>query len=332
MSKDTVYVVILNWNGWQDTVICLEHLFKSQGCRFVAVVCDNGSTNDSLQHIEAWLREKSGAFQKKELAYRLVARTEVDARRCAQTGSPVDLVLIDNAENLGFAGGCNVGIRYALQQDDCAHVWLLNNDTVVPPDSMAAMVNAFKSRPSLGLCGSQVRYLEQPELVQSFGGLLNKWFCTTHTLSCGLPASQLVSEPANIDFVPGASMMASRDFLESVGLMYEKYFLYFEEIDWAERAKGKFQIGVCLDSLVYHAGGASIGSPGEAGQRGLRSEYYLLRGRLMFAKRFYPHRLWSVYLGLLASVGTRLRKKQWDRAGIALRVVLGQVPKNLVRT
>lgn len=331
-SVGCVYVVVLNWNGWQDTVTCLKHLLKSQGHRFVTVVCDNGSTNGSFEHIENWIRGNAESDLGRVLSFVRLGRAEAEAGNADTNDVSTDLVLINNEENLGFAGGCNVGIRYALRQPDCTHVWLLNNDTIVPPDSLVALVNRFQSKPRLGLCGSQVRFQERPEIVQTFGGVLNTWFCTTHSLSCGLPAQQLKSEPLNIDFVPGASMMASRAFLEKIGLMHEEYFLYYEEIDWAERAKGKFDIGVCIGSLVYHAGGASIGSPGEGGERGLRSEYYLLRGRLMFAQRFYPYRLWSVYLGLLASVLTRVRRRQWDRVRIALCVLSGRVPKNLTRS
>jgi GT2 family glycosyltransferase len=330
-SPQRVYVVVLNWNGWRDTIQCLESVFQLRGLEFCAVVCDNASSNNSIEKIENWARgnyasEPFNHFPNvpvgKPLTYKKYTRS------MAESG-PTDiaqLVIIDNQENLGFAGGCNVGIRYALTRKDCSFVWLLNNDTVVPPDALIEMVKLCHARPDVGLCGSQVRYYDRPDMVQTFGGLLNPWFCSTISLACGDPVSSLTSEPAHIDFVPGASMLVTRGFLEQVGLMEESYFLYFEEIDWAERAKGKFKLAVCLTSHVYHHGSMSIGTPSEPGERGIRSEFYLLRGRLLFARRFYRARLPIVYLSLLASIAKRLQRRQWKRAHIATLAFAGIKP------
>lgn len=327
-AEARVYVVVLNWNGWRDTIECLESVFRLEGAAITAVVCDNASSDDSMGRIEAWARGEvparpspmlTGEPARKPLAFRRLGRPE------AERGPPGDvpLVLIDTGGNLGFAGGCNVGIRHALADPRCSHVWLLNNDSVAAPDALARMLALIASRPRVGLCGSQVRYYEKPAMVQTFGGLLNRWFCTTHSIANGAAAGPL-PEPPKVDYVPGASMLATRAFLDAVGLMSERYFLYFEEIDWAERAKARFDLAVCTESVVFHRGGASIGAPGEHGERGLRSEFYLLRGRLMFAQRFYPWRLPTVYLGMLGSLLTRVRRRQWGRAKVALGVLLGR--------
>ena len=124
-------------------------------------------------------------------------------------------------------------------------------------------------------------------------------------------------------------MLVTRSFLEHVGLMAEDYFLYFEEIDWAQRGKSSHELAVCLKSVVYHRGAASIGSPREVGQRGVRSEYYLLRGRLLFARKFYRGRVWAVYLGLLASILKRVLRGQWTRARVAVCALTGVRPSGL---
>lgn len=329
-----MYVVILNWNGWRHTIECLESVLQLRGVSFVAVVCDNGSSDGSLEQIVSWASAGTPADRTaflphgpvpKPVDHLLLQRSQ--AEQGIQTQARV--VLIHNGANLGFAGGCNVGIRFALAQADCSHVWLLNNDTVVPADSLLALLAFAQARPRVGICGSQVRYYERPDMVQSLGGQLNRWLCTTHNVACGEPADAQPPQPDTIDFVPGASMLVSRAFLERAGLMAESYFLYFEEIDWAERGRPAFQTAVCPESLVFHHGSASIGSPSEKSDRGLRSEYYLLRGRLLFARRFYPVRLPVVYLGLLGSLLARLKRRQWVRARIAACVALGIRPAAL---
>ncbi|MBS0446981.1 MAG: glycosyltransferase family 2 protein [Proteobacteria bacterium] len=336
-SPSKTYVVILNWNGWRDTIECLESVFRLQGEPYVAVVCDNASSDGSMEHVERWARGEVAAAQapfidakptSKPLRYARYTRAEAEA-------GPADdapLVLIDTGANLGFAGGCNVGMRYAMTRPDCGHVWLLNSDSVADPQALSALVALCGSRPRVGICGSQVRYYDAPEVVQTFGGVLDQRFCTTHSLHCGSPASNVQAEPDHIDYVPGASMFVTRALLDSIGLMAEDYFLYFEEIDWAERCKSKFDLAVCVTSLVYHRGAASIGSPSERGERGARSEYFLLRGRLLFARKFYPQRLLTVYAGMMASLLNRVRRRQWTRARIALCVLVGRRPAIVGRT
>lgn len=326
-----VYIVILNWNGWRDTIECLESVFRLQRQRYVAVVCDNDSGDASMDRITAWahgdLTPTRTPFLAnppvpKPMSFKRYSRAEAERGPAEAAG----LVLIDNGANLGFAGGCNVGIRYALTRTDCGHVWLLNNDAVAAPEALAEMVTLCQANSRIGICGSQVRYYDSPQRIQTFGGLLNSWVCTTHSISCGTDTSEVTAAPSRIDYVPGASMLVTRAFLERVGLMSEIYFLYFEEIDWAERGKAEFDLAVCLTSSVYHRGAASIGSPSEAGARGARSEYFLLRGRVLFARKFYPLRLPVVYLGLLVSLFNRIRRCQWARARVAMCAFAGIRP------
>ncbi|MDP2902556.1 MAG: glycosyltransferase family 2 protein [Methylovulum sp.] len=335
-EKKIVYVIILNWNGWIDTIECLESIFQLKLIQFKVIVCDNASNDNSLDKISNWadgvLNARKTEFINMPLAIKpiqtiKISRSDVEYAIVDQNTPP--LILIDNTENLGFAGGCNVGVRYALKDLQCSHVWLLNNDTVVDENALEEMIKMCNLNPSIGICGSQVRYYHAPNIIQTLGGKLNTWLCTTHTLFGGKDAASIITQPTEIDFVPGASMLVTRQWLEQVGLMSEEYFLYFEEIDWAERGKNIFNLAVCIKSIVYHRGGASIGNPSESGERGMRSEYYLLRGRLMFAHKFYRSRLLIVYFGMFGSILKRLLNKKWKRAGVACCVLLGIRPKSI---
>lgn len=329
----TVYIVVLNWNGWKETVQCLESVFRMDHQDFVAVVCDNASQDNSLQQIIGWADGVVTTAPPSYLGHTHVLAKPVPydrlTRSAAEAGRPTAsrLVIIENQANLGFAGGCNVGVRFAMTRPGMEYVWLLNNDTVVAPDCLAQLLQFALGDPRIGLAGSQVRYYDRPSVIQTQGGILNRWLCTTHSLYAGATAGAAhPDDGVASDYIPGMSMLASRAFISQVGVMEERYFLYYEEIDWAERGKRDFHYAICPQSIVYHHGGASIGSHTEGGERGKRSEYYLLRNRLLFAQRFYKPRLIIVYVGFLASIGRRLLHGRWSRAYIAICALVGFNP------
>jgi hypothetical protein len=195
-------------------------------------------------------------------------------------------VLIQTGSNLGFAGGCNVGLRYALARSDCEFVWLLNNDTVVARDSLTRMVEKMSTEPSLGICGSVLLDYVAPHAVQAFGGRCYSAWRGRVLPGRPSPEGEVPSRP--IDYVQGASMLVRREFLQSVGLMEEAYFLYFEELDWAMRAAERFQLGYSPRSFVYHKEGASIGTNASRWNRSLLSERFAARNRVLFTRKFYP--------------------------------------------
>ena len=295
-----VAVVLLNWNGWRDTIACLDALRRQEGAAAQGldlIVCDNGSGDGSPRHIDAWARAHNKP-----------------------------LTLLEIGSNLGFAGGCNVGIRHALARPGCTHVWLLNNDAVPTPGALVALLRHLAAHPRVGLCGSQIRCHDRPGTVQSFGGYHNRWLGRTRAWGAGLSGDALRAPPMPIDFVPGASVLATRAFVEQVGLMHEGYFLYFEELDWAQRARGRFELAVCADSIVLHKGGASIGTPHERGDRGERAEFFEFRGRLRFAARHQPALLPLVALGLVAALVKRVLLLRWAGARTVACALMGIEP------
>jgi GT2 family glycosyltransferase len=204
------------------------------------------------------------------------------------------LLLIQTGANLGFAGGNNVGIRYALSRGDCDYVWLLNNDTVVEPDSLSAMVRMAEADPKLGICGSQLRSYTPPHEIQTLGGRrYSRWSGRTRPLQ-ELTTPQISTVPGAPDYVEGASMLISRRCLDAVGLPEESYFLYYEELDLAARVRPAFHLGYSPESVVYHKEGASIGSAHVRSNRSALSDFYQARNRIVFSRRYHPWFLPSV--------------------------------------
>ncbi|MBT0653017.1 glycosyltransferase family 2 protein [Geomobilimonas luticola] len=333
-----IYIIVVNYNGWQDTVECLESVFRSDYSKYRVIVCDNGSTDNSLQQIEAWAEGRldfTGSassnfnqFQfppvKKPLNFALY--TQETAELGGDRGNDAQLVLIRCGKNLGFAGGNNVGFRYALARDDMDYAWLLNNDTVVRPDALSRMVDRLKASPGAGMCGATLLHYHAPQKVQALGGALYcKWFALAWHLGRWRRWGNKVNREKVehlTDYPVGASLMVSRRFLDDVGLMCEDYFLYFEEIDWVLRGKGRYKIVYAPESIVYHKVGASIGTSSNPAQKSEVCDYYNARNRILFTRRFYPEALPTVYLVLLGTVFSRLLLGQWKRAGMIFKIML----------
>ncbi len=333
------YIVILNWNGWADTVECLESVFRNDHPDFRVVVCDNDSADGSLDHIAAWAegREPAPATTSpgivalttppmtKPITYAAYDRAEAEAGGKPDEDPP--LTLIQTGANLGFAGGTNVGLRYALARGDADYVWALNNDTVIDPKALVTLIDAMERTPNAGMGGSKLIYYENSDTVQAWGGgHHNTWLCVGGYIGGGRPATEsgdAGAVVAQMDYVAGVSMMVSRAFLEDVGLMAEDYFLYYEEIDWAFRMKGRFNFAYAPDSVIYHKHGASIGSNMNPHEKSFTADYFINRNRLRFARRFTPWALPTVYLALGLIALNRLRRGQWDRFGMVLSIMLG---------
>lgn len=339
MSQDVrVYIVLVNWNGWQDTIECLESLFRLDYDNYRIIICDNASSDDSVSRIIDWsqgrLEAPVGADGslgyltrppvEKPLTYATYDRAEAESG--GLTTADPDLTIVQSGKNLGFAGGCNVAMRYVLARGDAANIWLLNNDTVVEPEALKALVTRCLGDATIGICGSTLRYYAWPEIIQAQGGVrYNRWTGIARNLGYRLPISRELSEKQvceRLDYVHGASMLVSMPFIRDIGLMDESYFLYFEEIDWAVRLSGKYKLGYARESIVYHKEGASIGSKSspDSGKQ-FRSEYYLVQSRLRFTRNFFPWALPGIYLGFLCTLFVRLCRGQFSRVAMMIKAL-----------
>ena len=287
-----VYIIVLNWNGAADTIACAESVLALEGTPFRLVICDNASTDDSTLRLRDWAagRAADGASR------RVLVELPNDRSAWQHTDRAEGvIVLIQTGANLGYAGGNNVGIRYALEQGDAEYFWVLNNDTAVSPHALTPLVTKARSDPSFGIIGSTLLYHYRPEHVQVLGGCsFSSWTTRIAPVGWGKTATEAaaVSESEverQLDYVTGASMMVSKAFIDDVGLMEEDYFLYFEEIDWAERGRRStahsWKLGFARDSVVLHKVGASAGT----GTSKSSTRFYYT-SKIRFMKRFYPAR------------------------------------------
>jgi GT2 family glycosyltransferase len=255
-TGELVYIIILNWNGWQDTVECVDSCRKLTYPNFRILLVDNGSTDGS----EGLLRERFP-----------------------------DLEFIQTGANLGFAGGNNVGMKYALDKG-ADYVWLLNNDTVVDGDALAELVRVAASGEKTGIVGSKIYYLAEPRKIWFAGGIwrTNKSYASHRGLN-DVDAGQY-NEVCEVDYITGCSLLIKSRVIRDIGMMNEEYFLYWEEIDWnAAAARRGWKIVYVPRSMVWHRVSSSLQ------QQGYLQNRYTIRNCLRFFRRYEPARLLPLF-------------------------------------
>jgi GT2 family glycosyltransferase len=316
-----VAVILVNWNGWRDALECIASVLEQSHPGLHIFLVDNDSRDDSVGHIEKWCASPAMAAQWR--AHDGVARI-TDRSTLPITVRIVDrplealppprpecrVTLIRSGGNLGFAGGCNVGIR-AAGLDAFDFFWLLNTDTVVHRDALAALVRRAQAAPRIGMVGSTIRYYDRPHIVEALAGAhLETTSITTRQIGQGRPLDELRIDAAAVEremsYVAGASMLVSSTFVREVGLMQEDYFLYCEELDWAMRGRDRFTWGYAPDSHVFHKSGASSSKVMPAFTANL---YY--RNRIRFTARFFPGQLPAVRRNMVVEFLRHTVRGRW---------------------
>lgn len=296
------WIVILNWNGAEDTIGCIDAVRDLTGARWRLAICDNASDDDSLPRLRAALRQRFGD------GYVELAETGI-----ADAATDQNVYLIRNAGNYGYAGGNNVGVRLALRDPAMAFTWILNNDTLPQPGALSALLSHAASHPRHGMIGSTLLYAHRPDLIQGAGGArYNRWTGLVQHLGWNEPkevAARFADAP--MDYVIGAAMFIRRAWLEQVGLMDDGFFLYFEEIDYCRRGRHLFDLGYAPDSLVLHKEGGTTG--GHRDQISWLADFYNLRNRLRVTWRHFPYAMPTIVAGLCVTALNRLWRGQADR-------------------
>ncbi len=332
-AAPSVAIVLVNWNGWLDSLECVDSLLGQDYSNFHVFLVDNDSTDRSIEHIIEWCESPAAdpAWRRHDgVARHTDSRSGQPIRFRLQNvlteppqgdAQPGQLTLIRAGANIGFAGGCNVGIR-AAGIGVFNHYWMLNTDAVVRRDALAALVARAARSPPPGIIGSTICFYDRPEIVQALGGArLDPSGVSSRLIGTQRPLSSLAHEQATAEsqmtYVMGASMLVSDAFVRDVGMMQEDYFLYYEEFDWAMRAKGKHTLGYAPDSFVFHKSGAS-----SSRKMPLLTASFYYRNRIRFVARFFPDRMAAVKRSLAGNFLRLLLKGHWSQARLVLGILL----------
>lgn len=289
MSLPTLGVVVVTFNATDDIFDCLESLLASAGVALQIVVVDNASTDGTVAHLRDWAAGTAPYIVPGDMPFALTAAPKpvtlytagADTPRCAHS-----ITVIETGVNAGFAAGVNIGLAELATRSALDRFWVLNPDSAVPPDTARAFAT-YDTGP-FSLMGGRVLYYDAPHNIQIDGGTINKRTGVTGNIGLGCPAARAQTPAAaDLDFITGACMIASRAFYEAAGPMPEDYFLYYEEVDWALR-RGALPLAYCPEGIIYHKAGTAIGSPTLGRLASPFSLYFKHRARLRFVRRCFP--------------------------------------------
>lgn len=239
-----ICIVILNWNGIDDTIECVESLLASSFKAIKIVIVDNGSAENQAERL-------SKRFP--------------------------DVKVIANRENLGYSKGNNIGIEYALSQKNCEYIFVLNNDTIVPQDTLSVLYEKI-SKLSSTLLSPAVLYKDTNK-IQNIGGKINRFlgYCRNFGKNKEYEPER---EDSTVDYLSGCAIIGHRSIWKELKGFDEDYFAYYEDVDLSLRARANcYKLLVTHHAFLYHKHSKSLG-----GQPDIKT-YLLTRNGIIFARK-----------------------------------------------
>lgn len=227
-----LYIIILNWNGYKDTIECLESMRENEYQNYKVILIDNASSNESVLELKKYI-DSSNSFEK--------------------------IQLVENNENSGFAKGCNIGIDIAKKQTDCEYIWLLNNDTIVAKNSIFPLVETLKSKKA-DVVTPQINYFNPSNIVWNCGGKISnfgfrKYYFAKQSESV-VPATDFLK----VTFLTNCASMFRKEFFENYRID-ERFFFGEEDFSLSLYCKKNKKKMLCiLNSKIYHKVSVSIDS------------------------------------------------------------------------
>jgi len=299
-------IIVLNWNGWRDTIECLESIRNAKYPNLKTVIIDNASTDNSWERLIGWAVQEEEKYYEQSFSIHSAIRfpmhlvngqkyfprevSDIPAISEIMSILSGKLILIRTTSNLGYAGGNNVGLRILRAESAIEYVILSNNDIVIYPGAIRTLIKFMQDQRDVGVAGPRVVYYEQPEITSHGAGFID-WFL-------GRTISKESSKSIQCDYVTGAFAVFSRKALDSQNWQIdERYFLYWEDTDFCMRLKRcGYNIVYVPKAVVKHKVSRSTGRM----NRNLPSIYFYLRGRLLFMLRFGTgwKRIWFVVVVL----------------------------------
>jgi GT2 family glycosyltransferase len=244
-------VVLLNWNSNEMTAECIRSLLAMDGADFEILVVDNGSTDGSVEML---------------------------------TQEFPQITVLPQVHNLGFAAGCNVGMRHALATD-AEYVLLLNNDTLVAPDFMREMLAVIASDPRAGAVCPKIYFADQPNLLWYAGAEFSLWTSRFKIRGWRQIDRRQFDQNLEITQGTGCAMLVRCSALRNVGLLDEQFWAYAEDLDWSLRLlKGGYRLAFAPKARLWHCCGATSVRAMGSGSQAIR-QFYSTRNMIFVARK-----------------------------------------------
>lgn len=259
MKEPCVYIIILNYNGYSDTIECIKSLELIEYKNYKIVVVDNKSTDESVKFIKNFISKNE------------------------------KINLIESESNLGFSGGNNLGIEYALM-NNAGYICLLNNDTVVEPDFLGPLVNIMETDANIGISGGKIMYHKNKNIVWAAGGYIEENKAIGVNYGIDKNENDVIDEIREVTFLTGCLQVIRREVFQNIGLYDDEYFLYMEDVDFCKRAlEHGYKLIYDPNSKIYHKVSASTG-----GKVSPMVVYYMTRNRLLFNSKYSESKINSL--------------------------------------
>jgi len=279
-----VNIIILNWNGWEDSIECLESLYQNKYDNYKVILVDNGSQDNSLERIKEYCKGElkiSSTFFNYQKNNKPIKLIELDENETDKNVNIIDenLILIKNSQNQGFAKGNNIGINFALNNYNSDYILLLNNDTVVDPDFLTELIITAESDEKFGFVGPKTYLYDNENVIQAAGGgNIDFLLGESHEVAFMEKDEKKFDKNIEIEYVGGSCLLVKREVIEKIGLIDENYFMYWEDVDWcfSGREAGYKSI-YCFKSKIWHKYGMS--------SQNYFKTYYHNRNRVYFMKK-----------------------------------------------
>lgn len=319
-----VYIVLLNYNNSEDSIECLESILKLHYTNYQIIIIDNSETLQYFKELQLWAEGQSLSF------------LSIDEKYFLLESKKEKILFVKAEENKGFAAGNNLALQYILnQKEQDSYIWLLNNDTVLEKNSLTDIVSQIDKQDisnSKIIYGTALLEYDNPAKVQTLGGLYHPKTGLTSHLGEGISINEAILNFDKIvekaSYPIGASMIIKYTDLESIGLLSEDYFLFYEELDWISRAK---QNGGSLKILpvfgIYHKQGNSTKSKINE-QKSEFIDLVSMNSRITFAKKYNRKNLGFIYLSILTlTIGNRIWQRNFKIIPKILKMVFSKSKK-----
>lgn len=264
-KESNVFIIILNWNNFPDTDNCIKSLIEQNDSRIRIIVVDNYSDDDSATKLKS---------------------------------KYPDIKLIVSKQNLGYAGGMNLGIKFSLE-NNADYIVVSNNDIIYPQNFLEPMLELFTKNSEIGIVSPKVLYMHDKNKIYCSGGEFSYWRASGVAFNQGKNADLFDNEIREITMAEGSCFIAKSEVFRKCGLISEKFFMYFEDLEFSDRVRKFFKIYYTPFSKVYHKGGA--GNSWE-NHSPLYYYYYTRNRYFYFRDKNFIVKLYVTFYSLLISM------------------------------
>jgi len=349
-----VYIVVVNYNGWADTIECLESLLKIDFENYQIILVDNRSEDDSVRYFRLWAKGCLDVYVtpsnkhratiyppvRKPISFKEQNWDEFQENSSflekEKTSSP-KIILIKSPVNGGFAYANNIAIKYSLAKNDFEYIWFINNDVVVDKSSLKELVDAASKKKDIGAAGSKILHYDDPSNIQNIGSL--KGFVRPHVPIIKMNKASinnlLKKQVIYVNDIMGASLLVKKETILKIGFMPEDYFLYGEETEWNMRiCLHGYKLAIITNSIVYHKKSATTGESSPM------TIYLRARNPIIFYKKCFSYKAFLFYAvyhsgwSILRTIWRHPKKLMYAVKGVkdGLRATLGSQSRHTHRT